>query len=151
LYRDARITSIYEGTSQLQVVAAVRGVTSGTAEKCFAGLEAAGAPAGLEDLAAELRRARADLDRAVQYLKSEQSADYLDLWARPLVDAAADVYLSYLWLDMARDAAAKAVGARRFISRALGRCEHLLRLVTSGDRSTLDQFGVLVGPPFETE
>jgi hypothetical protein len=151
LYRDARITSIYEGTSQLQVVAAVRGVTSGTAEKCFAELESAGAPPGLEDLAAELRRARADLDRAVQYLKNEQSADYLDLWARPLVDAAADVYLSYLWLDMARDSAAKAVGARRFISRAVPRADHLLRLVTSGDRSTLDQFGVLVGPPFETE
>jgi 3-(methylthio)propanoyl-CoA dehydrogenase len=30
IYRDARITSIYEGTSQLQVVAAIRGVTSGT-------------------------------------------------------------------------------------------------------------------------
>jgi len=29
LYRDARITSIYEGTTQLQVVAAIRGVTSG--------------------------------------------------------------------------------------------------------------------------
>jgi 3-(methylthio)propanoyl-CoA dehydrogenase len=29
LYSDARITSIYEGTSQLQVVAAIRGVTSG--------------------------------------------------------------------------------------------------------------------------
>ena len=30
LYRDARITSIYEGTSQLQVVAAIKGVTTGT-------------------------------------------------------------------------------------------------------------------------
>ncbi|OHB51921.1 MAG: acyl-CoA dehydrogenase, partial [Planctomycetes bacterium GWF2_41_51] len=33
LARDARITTIYEGTSQLQVVAAVRGVCSGTCEK----------------------------------------------------------------------------------------------------------------------
>ena len=30
LYRDARITNIYEGTSQLQVVAAIRGVTNNT-------------------------------------------------------------------------------------------------------------------------
>ena len=30
--RDARITTIYEGTSQLQVVAAVRGVSSGAFE-----------------------------------------------------------------------------------------------------------------------
>lgn len=31
LYRDARITNIYEGTTQLQIVAAIGGVTSGTA------------------------------------------------------------------------------------------------------------------------
>ncbi|MHC4456663.1 MAG: acyl-CoA dehydrogenase family protein [Planctomycetota bacterium] len=36
--RDARITTIYEGTSQLQIVAAVRGVCSGTAEKFLAEL-----------------------------------------------------------------------------------------------------------------
>ena len=30
IYRDARITNIYEGTSQLQVVAAIRHVTTGT-------------------------------------------------------------------------------------------------------------------------
>jgi len=30
IYRDARITSIYEGTTQLQVVAAIRGVNTGT-------------------------------------------------------------------------------------------------------------------------
>ena len=29
IYRDARITTIYEGTSQLQVVAAIKGVTTG--------------------------------------------------------------------------------------------------------------------------
>ncbi len=36
--RDARITTIYEGTSQLQIVAAVRGVCSGTAENLIAEL-----------------------------------------------------------------------------------------------------------------
>ena len=37
--RDARITTIYEGTSQLQVVAAVRGVASGTFENWATGRE----------------------------------------------------------------------------------------------------------------
>jgi 3-(methylthio)propanoyl-CoA dehydrogenase len=35
LYRDARITTIYEGTSQLQVVAAIRGVTTGVYLRCY--------------------------------------------------------------------------------------------------------------------
>lgn len=30
MYRDARITTIYEGTSQLQVVAAIRGIVTGS-------------------------------------------------------------------------------------------------------------------------
>jgi len=148
LYRDARITSIYEGTSQLQVVAAVRGVTSGTAEKRFADLAAAATPAGLEAQAEVLGKLRAGLQQAVEFVK-KQPADYLDLYARPLVDAAIDVYLGFLWLRMARRSAAKATSARRFIGRAAARGEQALRLITSGDRSTLDEFDTLVGPKFE--
>jgi len=151
LYRDARITSIYEGTSQLQVLATVRGVTSGTAEKRFAEMDASPPRRGFKGLAGRLRRIRATLEKAVAQLKSERGADYLDLWARPLVDVATDLYFSYLWLDMACDSKTKAVSARRFISRAVVRCEQMLRLITSGDRSTLDHFDVLVGPTFAEE
>ena len=150
LYRDARITSIYEGTSQLQVVATVRGVTSGTAEKRFAEMDGAPPPRGFKGMAAALRRVRAGLEKTVAYLKG-QPADYLDLWARPLVDVATDVYLAYLWMEMARGSKAKSAGARRFIRRAVGRCEQALRQIRSGDRSTLDAFDVLVGPTFAEE
>ena len=149
LYRDARITSIYEGTSQLQVMAAVRGVTSGTAEKRFVELEALEPPRGFKGLAGGLKRVRAKLAAAVDALKTRHSADYLDLMARPLVDVAIDVYLGYLWMEMARHSRAKSVAAKRFIRRAVPRCEHTLRLITSGDRSTIDAFDVLVGPTFD--
>ncbi|MCX5670724.1 MAG: acyl-CoA dehydrogenase family protein [Planctomycetota bacterium] len=147
LYRDARITSIYEGTSQLQVVAAVRGVTSGTAEKRFAELEAAPVPAGFEEAPRQIKDLRVKLGAAVAAVKQGQ-ADYLDLVSRPLVDAAVDIYLCYLWLGMARHSAAKAAAARRFIHRAVPRIEHTLGVIMSGDRSTLDAFDVLVGPAF---
>jgi len=150
LYRDARITSIYEGTSQLQVVAAVRGVTSGTAEKRFAELEAAPVPAGFEEVPRQIKDLRVKLGAAVAAVKQGQ-ADYLDLVSRPLVDAAVDIYLCYLWLGMARHSAAKAAAARRFIHRAVRRIEHTLGVIMSGDRSTLDAFDVLVGPAFPEE
>ena len=150
LYRDARITSIYEGTSQLQVVAAVRGVTSGTAEKRLAEFGAQPAPPGLEDVVEPLKQVRAGLEAAVAAVKKGQ-ADYLDLVARPLVDVAVDLYLCYLWREMARHSEAKAVAARRFIGRAIARAESTLRLIMSGDRSTLDAFDVLVGPTFAEE
>jgi len=149
LYRDARITTIYEGTSQLQIVAAVRGVTSGTAEKRFAEFAEADPPRGFKGRARRLEGIRRKLVDAVDYLKREQSADYLDLVARPLVDVAIDVYLGYLWLEMVRQAKERAVPAKRFIDRAAQRCERQLRVITSGDRSTLDAFDVLVGPTFE--
>ncbi|MFO8013239.1 MAG: acyl-CoA dehydrogenase family protein [Phycisphaerae bacterium] len=149
LYRDARITTIYEGTSQLQIVAAVRGVTSGTAEKQFVRMGEAAPPRGFKGRAKRLARLRTKLADAVDYLKNEQSADYLDLVARPLVDVAIDIYLGYLWLEMARESKERAVMAKRFIDRAALRCEGRLRMMTSGDRSTLDAFDVLVGPTFE--
>jgi hypothetical protein len=114
-------------------------------------MDAAPPPRDFKGLAGRLRRIRVNLDKAVTQLKSERGADYLDLWARPLVDVATDLYLSYLWLDMARDSRTKAVSARRFISRAVVRCEPMFRLITSGDRSTLDHFDVLVGPTFAEE
>ncbi len=149
LYRDARITTIYEGTSQLQVVAAVRGVTSGTAEKRFAQMAEADPPRGFKGRATRLARLREKLADAVDTLKKEQSADYLDLMARRLVDTAIDIYLGYLWLDMAGESKDRAVMAKRFVDRAVLRCEARLRVITSGDRSTLDAFDVLVGPTFE--
>jgi len=149
LYRDARITTIYEGTSQLQIVAAVRGVTSGTAERRFAEFAEADPPRGFKGRARRLEGIRRKLADAVDYLKREQSADYLDLVARPLVDVAIDVYLGYLWLEMVRQAKERVIPAKRFIDRAAQRCERRLRVITSGDRSTLDAFDVLVGPTFE--
>ena len=149
LYRDARITTIYEGTSQLQIVAAVRGVTSGTAEKRFAQMAEAEPPRGFKGRANRLARLRDKLAQAVTYLKNDQSADYLDLMARRLVDTAIDVYLGYLWLDMARQSKERAILAKRFIDRAAARCDERLRVIMSGDRSTIDAFDVLVGPTFE--
>jgi len=149
LYRDARITTIYEGTSQLQIVAAVRGVTSGTAERRFAEFAEADPPRGFKGRARQLEGIRRKLADAVDYLKREQSADYLDLMARPLVDVAIDVYLGYLWLGMVRQSKERGIPAKRFIDRAVPRCEERLRVIASGDRSTLDAFDVLVGPTFE--
>ena len=55
IYRDARITSIYEGTTQLQVVAAIRHVTTGTYLHQIEAYEAAEIAPELEPLRARLK------------------------------------------------------------------------------------------------
>jgi len=66
--RDARITTIYEGTSQLQVVAAVRGVCSGTAEKYLAELAELDYSNDVKDLLDKLAQGREQLKEAVDFV-----------------------------------------------------------------------------------
>ena len=103
LYRDARITSIYEGTTQLQVVAAIRHVTSGTINLLIESYReqlAAGA-----ELTPELARIKANLEtmtekfqQAVTNVASTKDQPYIDFMARRLVEMAGNIVMSYLLL-----------------------------------------------------
>jgi hypothetical protein len=114
--RDARITNIYEGTSQLQIVAAVRGVCSGAFEKRILEFEAALAAIADNPLAAELQpklvEARMHVLNAITFVKS-QSTEYMDLMGRRLVDAAAAVYIGHLLLQQALGIRVRVLGGVR--------------------------------------
>ena len=98
--RDARITTIYEGTSQLQVVAAVRGVCSGTAEKFIAELAEKDYDPQLKDLLEKLSAGTEQLKNAVAFVK-ENGNEYMDLYGRALVDIAIDLINGFLFCSQA--------------------------------------------------
>ena len=99
--RDARITTIYEGTSQLQVVAAIRGLTSGAFGSYLDGFEATVYEAAeLEELKAKLKEARALLDSAIAQVKG-MGSDYLDLSARKLVESGVVILIGHYFLGQA--------------------------------------------------
>jgi len=150
-YRDARITTIYEGTTQLQVVAAVRGVLSGVVETYFQVLESKPYPDSTKGLQKRLSRARELLAKAVAYLKEKGGYDYTELYARPLVDMANDILVGYLFLRQALDSRRKLAVARRHVARALPRIRMNYAYVTGGERSTLRQFAQLVPDPVVVE
>jgi len=162
--RDARITTIYEGTSQLQVVAAVRGVCSGTAEKYLEELAAKEYEPQFKDLVAILAKGTGTMKECVAAVKA-RSVEYMDLWGRPLVDMAMDLINGYLFLelasakidmmvpavetedgDMVSMKKRKAAIARRFITRNAARIEARAKLITSGDTTTMSEYGLVVGP-----
>jgi alkylation response protein AidB-like acyl-CoA dehydrogenase len=162
--RDARITTIYEGTSQLQVVAAVRGVCSGTAEKYLEELAAKEYEPQLKDLQAILAKGTETMKQCVAAVK-ERGVEYMDLWGRPLVDTAMDLINGYLFLDQASAKVdmmvpaietedgemvsmkkRKAAIARRFITKNVARIEARAKLICSGDTSTMSEYGMVVGP-----
>ena len=99
--RDARITTIYEGTSQLQIIAAVRGVCNGTAEKFLLGMEQSLqdlCPDEAKDLSAILQQGREQLIEAVNFTKEQPGTEYMDLQGRKLVDAAIMLIVGHLFL-----------------------------------------------------
>ena len=102
LYRDARITSIYEGTTQLQVVAAIRHVTTGTYTgliDSYAALGYSGNLAPLADILADLTK---QYTAAVAKVTEANNQAYLDFMARRLVEMAGDIIMAYLLLQSAK-------------------------------------------------
>lgn len=165
--RDARITTIYEGTSQLQVVAAVRGVCNGTAEKYLADLAARAYDPALENELKLLAQGTAKMLEAMAYIK-EINEKYMDLYGRQLVDIAIDLIIGYLFCDQASTQvdmqvpvsgdtghadgktvsmkSRKAKVAKRFITRNAAKIKALTEEICAGDQSTFSEYECLVGP-----
>jgi hypothetical protein len=105
IYRDARITSIYEGTTQLQVVAAVRGVTTGVYLKHIREVyEAAEIRPELQNFRTTLQNMTADYEACVTKVTEVKNTEYLDFHARRLVEMAGNIIMGYLLVwDSQRD------------------------------------------------
>jgi alkylation response protein AidB-like acyl-CoA dehydrogenase len=144
--RDARITTIYEGTSQLQVVAAIRGVSSGAFENYVGEFEAVEYSdpllAGLKQKLLDGKRKILD---AVKYVKG-RAASYLDLSGRKLVDSAISVIVGHLFLGQAVKCDRKKRVARRFIETNMSVLAMNVEQVLSGDMSALEEYELLAGP-----
>ena len=99
IYRDARITSIYEGTTQLQVVAASRHVTTGTYLNWIN--EQAAKECKPEDQAVKnsLAYMTQQYAAAVESVMGVEDTRYHDFMARRLVEMAGYIVMGYLLLD----------------------------------------------------
>ena len=104
IYRDARITSIYEGTTQLQVVAAIRHVTTGTYLNQIRAYENENIAEAYLPLKDELVKLTDIYAAAVEKVTSAKDSEYLDFMARRLVEMAGNIIMSYLLiLDASRN------------------------------------------------
>jgi alkylation response protein AidB-like acyl-CoA dehydrogenase len=144
-FRDARITNIYEGTTQLQVVAAIGCVLAGDLDERFARFKAETYEKPLGTLAKKLERMLEQLAKCTAYVKKKDSKDYTDLHARRIVEIACDAYIGYLLLSQAKLKTEKQFTAKNFILRAAARAEANVRLVTSGDQTLIRKHRAMLG------
>jgi len=164
--RDARITTIYEGTSQLQIVAAVRGVCSGTAGNVIDELAQQNFEPELKDLLEKLSEGTQHLKRAIAFVK-ENGNEYMDLYGRALVDIAIDLINGYLLCGQASTKVKmqvcaadesskngkkismkkrKAMITRRYITKNAPKIAALVEVICTGDKSTFTDYEKIVGP-----
>lgn len=145
LYRDARITTIYEGTSQLQVVAILAGLLGGAPQERLEEFAARSYAGALEGYAALLRQAQQEFFETLASVRERHDSAYTDLHARELADALCDLYMGYLLLQEASESDRKALLAERFFSDRLPRLSMNLARARSSERTPLDHLDLLVG------
>jgi alkylation response protein AidB-like acyl-CoA dehydrogenase len=121
LARDARITNIYEGTSQLQIVAATGGVINDILKDYFDKKETKNYKGALGKLANHIKEIRQIFQTSLQYIIEKHDAQFQEVAAKELVELYSYIYIGYLLLDEAEINSRKVFIANRYIVSALSK------------------------------
>ncbi len=140
IYRDARITSIYEGTTQLQVVAAIRGVTTGAYLDQIRVYEAEKVSPELEHLRRTLIILTDEYEHAVNKVLAVDDNEFIDFHARRMVEMAGYIIMCYLLLlDSNRDGLFLK-SAKNFVRLAKAQIKAHAEFIRTSDLSDLGTY-----------
>lgn len=140
LYRDARITNIYEGTTQLQVVAAIRHVTTGTYLARIREYEAIEYKPELEDLKNKLIAMTAKYEGIVAKVIDTKDNEYIDFQARRMVEAAAHCIFGYLLLQDANADESYRASAEVYVNYGQAEVDKIDSFISKFDREDLGYY-----------
>ena len=120
LYRDARVLNIYEGTSQMQVVAAINGVTKGAYMEQISLYEAMSYSEKMEPVVEKLKALRPRVEAMVERVETinKEYPQYKDFHARRLVESVGYIIISYLLAQQATQVAEYESDAKLFLKLA---------------------------------
>jgi hypothetical protein len=136
-YRDIRVTNIYEGTSQLQIVAATGGLLGHALDDLLGTWAAEGYGSELAGLRAQAEEATALLNRSIDHMREEDDREIIDYYASDLVEMATGVLTSWLILRDARVSARKQALAQIYIGEALPKIRSRAGLLQASDPTPL--------------
>lgn len=137
LYRDARITNIYEGTTQLQVVAAIRHVTTGTYLNQLHEYDKIEYKDDLKPLQTRLQAMTAKYAELVEKIAGTKDAEYIDFHARRLVEAAAHCVFGYLLLQDANTDEAYRRSAEVYVNYGEAEIDKIYTFINKFNREEL--------------
>ena len=142
IYRDARITSIYEGTTQLQTVAAIRYVTNGTYTNVINDMLAEVKDnAEYASYVSRIEAMAQKLQESIDYVKSQENQDVLDFCARKLYEMTAYTIMSLLLLkDTIRNAELFSKSLVVFFNHAEGEIARHYSYIHSMNAAVLENY-----------
>lgn len=126
IYRDARITTIYEGTSQLQVVAAIRGVSNGVYLKAMRDYAEIEVKHELQYLKDSLNKMTDQFAKTIEKVTENENPEIFDFHARRLVEMAGNIIIGYLLMLDANRSDVYKKSAEVFIR--LGKTENIQKV-----------------------
>ena len=141
LYRDARIFSNYEGTTQLQVVAALRYITNGTYLSIIKEMLDNEVAADLQPLKDRVAKLAALYEEVLGEVKDENNQEKIDFVARRLYEMTADIIMSLLILDDATRAPELfAKSAQVYVRHAEAECNGHYAYIKNFNSEDLEHF-----------
>ena len=143
-YRDARITNIYEGTTQLQIVAAIGGVQQRDNDPRIKELIALVPPAELAEIKASVVKMYEKHLKEVEFVNGLHDPEYRDLVARALVENETYVFVSLLMLRDAAKDDDRVVLAKRYILDAIPEFEKRYIRIMSGEHSVVADHSAVI-------
>ena len=147
-YRDVRVTSIYEGTSQLQIVARIGGLLGHALDDLLNEWAALDYGAELAALQGQVAEATAWLNQCIDRLKGEKARALIDYYAADLADVAVYVINCWLMLRDARLAGRKREMARVYIAETLPRIRGKAAALQAIDLAPLQARDLILAEPF---
>jgi alkylation response protein AidB-like acyl-CoA dehydrogenase len=144
LFRDARATSIYEGTSQLQIVAATGGLLGHALDSLLDEWAAQDLGEELADLKAQVEEATALLSRSIDHLREEENRALIDYYASDLADIAVYVINSWLVLQEARESERKRELARVYIGETMPKIRSRVAILQATDPTPVESKDIIL-------
>ena len=145
LYRDARITNIYEGTTQLQVVAAIRHVTTGTyLNQIRDEYDKIEYKPELQALQSRLQTMTTNYEQVVNLVSETKDNEYIEFHARRLVEAAAHCVMGYLLLRDANEDDSFRHSVEVYVNYGEAEIDKILVFISNFKQEKLESYKIII-------
>ena len=143
LYRDARIMNIYEGTTQLQVVAAINHVTKGTYLEQIMRYEENARTEATEAMGAQMVELRKVYEQVVERVETidKEANGYKEFHSRRLVEIAGYIIMSHIMLRQAAECEAEYLNPTKiFVKYAAKKIAEAAAYINASEASDVELF-----------